>query len=290
MIEYSKRLEDRIKKRVNMGLSYLDTLRSLYGADPREVWDVLQTLNIPIESLSKININNSYPDLPEPHPAYSQWFLTKSSSKKILEKIAGMNYKNLSFLGCPVLGSHLETTIPTLFLDIDSTMLDKTSGKSCIPYDVHQEIPLEWLHSFDCVVCDPPWYAEDIKLFIKRASQLTKNDGTIYISIPGIMTRPSVLDERLEFQQWLSNSKLVIAEIYPNAEYEVPPFEFMAYQDIPLFTGEPWRIGDWVKRLLMIYFYLFLPLNLGGMNMVIIVKGYFCEINLLMVKSLPLEL
>ena len=102
-------------------------------------------------------------------------------------------------------------------------------------------------NQFECVICDPPWYYEDIKLFIKRATELTKIGGTIYLSIPSLLTKPSIVNERLELQRWLSSIGLIIAEMSQIVEYEVPPFEYMAYQDIPAFTGEIWRKGDWVK-------------------------------------------
>ncbi len=62
-----------------------------------------------------------------------------------------------------------------------------------------------------------------------------------------MLTKPSIPAERLDFQTWLSKCGLVIDQMSERAVYEVPPFEYKAYFDIPCFTGEPWRTGDWVE-------------------------------------------
>ena len=40
MLEHKVGLNKTIKKRISQGDNYMDTLRSLYGADPREVWEI----------------------------------------------------------------------------------------------------------------------------------------------------------------------------------------------------------------------------------------------------------
>jgi hypothetical protein len=245
MIKHSIGLEKIIKKRISKGCNYMETLRQLYGADPREVWEVFKEYKN--ESAEKIGITNPYPELPEPHLAYAQWRITPSSSQLITNKLFLKNYPEICFLGCPVLGMEFEKMLPgkSFLLDVDKTILKY--AKNAIHYDVNDEIPKKFANRFECVVTDPPWYYDETKLFIKRASELTKKGGTIYTSLPGLLTRPSIPEERLDFQEWLSNNKLIIAELSSTVEYEVPPFEYMAYKDIPAFTGEVWRKGDFVK-------------------------------------------
>jgi len=248
MLNHKIGIEKIIEKRISQGNSYLNILKSIYGADPREVWEIYKKYKI--ETSKKIGLTNLYPQYPEPHPAYSQWRITKDSTKIILSKIFEKNYKNICFLGCPILGIEFSKLKQgkVKILDIDKDVLDYASKfADTTIYNVGKNVPEKIKNKFECVVCDPPWYYDDISLFIKRATDLVKIGGTIYLSLPGILTKPSIPEERLEFQKLLSSLKLIITELQPIVEYEVPPFEYMAYKDIPVFSGEVWRKGDWVK-------------------------------------------
>lgn len=248
MINHSIGIQEIVKKRISSGANYLEVLRTTYGADPREVWEVYKKFNLE-KAHSKFKYSNLYPNLPEPHPAYSQWRITPSPKKIILSKLLKKNYSKICFLGCPVLGNEYSklSKKETYLLDIDKKVLSESKNSKTIFYNVNDSVPSELKNSFECVVCDPPWYDDDIKLFIKRSAELLKVGGTIYISLPSLLTKPSIIQERLNLQDWLTKSKLIISEMIPLVEYEVPPFEFMAYKDIPDFTGEIWRRGDWVK-------------------------------------------
>lgn len=245
MIEHAIGLRKIVEKRVLQGKSYLEILRSIYGADPREVWEAFKILKE--ENVNKIGVKNEYPEFPEPHMAYSQWRITKEDSRKIIEKIKNKNYRRICFLGCPILGIEFSKVSHEKFLilDIDKAFLNLEKERF-FEYNINAKIPPELKEKFDCVIVDPPWYDYEIKIFLKRASELARIGGTIYISIPKLLTRPMAIEERLELQRFLSNNNLIISEMQ-NIEYEVPPFEYMAYLDIPSFTGEVWRTGDLLK-------------------------------------------
>lgn len=248
MLNHKIGIRKIIEKRISQGNNYLDILKSIYGADPREVWEIYKEYKN--ETSKKIGLTNLYPEYPEPLPAYSQWRITPNSTQIILSKIYEKKYETICFLGCPILGIAFSKMNQGKIniLDIDKDILAyaaKSTEKRV--YNINDDIPEEIKNQFDCTICDPPWYHEDIILFVKRATELTKLGGTIYLSLPGILTRPSIPNERLELQKLLSNLGLIITELQPIVEYEVPPFEYMAYQDIPPFSGEIWRKGDWVK-------------------------------------------
>ena len=245
MIEHNIGLRKIVEKRVLQGKSYSEILRSIYGADPREVWEAFKILKE--EKANKIGIKNEYPEYPEPHMAYSQWRITKGGSREIIEKIKNKKYKRICFLGCPVLGIEFNKISPakSLIMDIDKIFLN-LEKEIFYEYNIHAKIPLELKEKFDCVIADPPWYDYEIKLFLKRASELAKIGGTIYLSIPKLLTRPMAVKERLKLQRFLSDNNLIISEMQ-DIEYEVPPFEYIAYLDIPSFTGEVWRTGDLLK-------------------------------------------
>jgi len=248
MLNHRTGIRKIIEKRISQGNSYLDILKSIYGADPREVWEIYKKYKNEVSK--KIGLTNLYPQYSEPHPAYSQWRITKDSTKIILSKISEKKYESVCFLGCPILGIEFSKLKhdKVKILDIDKDILDSASKfADTMIYNVNESVPNLMKNKFRCVVCDPPWYYDDISLFIKRATDLVKTGGTIYLSLPGILTKPSISEERLEFQKLLSSLKLIITELRPIVEYEVPPFEYMAYRDIPTFSGEVWRTGDWVK-------------------------------------------
>ena len=253
MLEHHDILEKIVRKRRSAGMNdYLFVLRSLKGADPREVWEAFKKCHPQAEKEKhqKIGIFNSYQGFPECHPAYSQWRLTEFSADAVLHNIENKNYSSIAFLGCPALASSFRANgEKNLVLDLDTSCLDllKKHKRDVLEYDVNNELPNELRGKFDCAISDPPWYYEDIQRFVARSSELVKEGGTIYFSIPGLLTKPSIIKERLDFQKWLSKSSLVLENMSPLVEYEVPAFEYMAYSDIPAFTGDFWRTGDWVK-------------------------------------------
>jgi len=241
------RIEKVVNKRIKQGYDYLQTLRTLKGADPREVWEHYKGYKT--ENAMKQGIKNSYPAFPEPHSAFSQWRLTKESSGKVIEKIREKGYTSLCFLGCPILGNEHSKDLgqKVLLLDVDRETLNCVkSGVEKKVYDAYDNLPNDLAGKFSCVITDAPWYLQDIKLFIVRASQAAKQGGTIFFTTPGLLTRPSIVDERLEMQKWLSENNLIIDNI-SEVEYETPAFEYMAYYDIPAFSGENWRVGSFVK-------------------------------------------
>jgi dGTPase len=256
MINHSDGLRKIIEKRIANGMTnYMDVLRSMKGADPREVWNVYRELKKTSDfNPPKIQPDEPYSFFPEPHPAYSQWRMTSNSAKKIAQQIAGKKYESVCFLGCPTLAYEFSAfSGNSLFtaLDIDEAainMLKQISSRAITGvYDAREEPDKAFRGRFDCVVSDPPWYEHEIKLFVARSSQLVKPGGSIYFSMPDLLTKPSIARERLDFQNWLGKNNLAIVEASPVAEYSVPFFEFNAYQDIPAFTGESWRIGHWFK-------------------------------------------
>jgi len=253
MLEHSDILDKIVAKRAEYGMNnYLYVLRSLKGADPREVWEAFKKCHPDAEKERprKTGIFNSYQGFPECHPAYSQWRLTDFSSDAILHNIENKNYSSIAFLGCPALASCFrDNGEKNLVLDLDTSSLDllKKRKRDVITYDVNNELPDELRGKFDCAISDPPWYYEDIQRFVVRSSELVKEGGTIYFSIPGLLTKPSIIKERLDFQKWLTKSSLVLENMSALVEYEVPAFEYMAYFDIPAFSGEAWRTGDFVK-------------------------------------------
>ena len=248
MVKYDLGLKKIVEKKIGEGADYIEILRSCYGADPREVYDVYKQYKT--AEPDDFKWKNLYPQFPEPHPAYSQWRLNPESAELIIGYLSKKNYKDICFLSCPILGTTYSkiTGREIAILDIDSQVMDfATKNSKLIKYNLNDDIPQNLKGRFQCVVCDPPWYLEDIELVIIRAAKLVAEGGSIYLSIPRLLTKPSIINERLLLQKKISEWGLVMAEIKPIVSYEVPPFEINAYRDIPCFSGRIWRYGDWLK-------------------------------------------
>ncbi len=236
-----------IKKGVSNQLNYHQLLISCYGADPRDIWNIYKNYK---QEVVKKNWLRQYKNYPEPHPAYSQWRIDKKSESLIFKKLNNKHYSSICFLSCPVLGMRFaqKNKSKITILDIDSDVIKKSKKyATSVIYDLKNPIPKNLINKFNCVVCDPPWYSDDINLILARASDLVVLGGSIYFSLPRILTRPKLIEDRLIWQKKMSDWGLLIVEIYPEINYEVPAFEYCAYQDIPAFSGAVWRIGDWVK-------------------------------------------
>ena len=94
------------------------------------------------------------------------------------------------------------------------------------------------------VVCDPPWYPEGFATFLYAAALLVRPGGAILVSVPDLLTRPTVADE-LEDSQPDHQLRLATSAIEPCAvRYRTPFFEYRALRAagvrvIPL----DWRAG-----------------------------------------------
>ncbi len=176
MIEHSTGIRKLIEKRLGQGtLDYMSILRTLKGADPREVWDVYRKYMPKAEKdiPKKPGLYCSHRGFPEPHPAYSQWRLDDISTDFILAEIERNTYASIAFLGCPVLASEFSygSKAERLALDIDSSSLNvlRRWEVNAKRYDVNDELPKELIGKFECAVSDPPWYHDDIQRFVARS-------------------------------------------------------------------------------------------------------------------------
>lgn len=191
--------------------------------------------------------------LPEPTPAYFQWWFTEQTCGRLLRFGLGLSgtCRPTAFLGCSSLGaifSHF--AIDVTILDIDKVLLDRLSGlcsdgAALTPYDALCPPDRAALGAFQTVFVDPPWSASMLPVFLTRGASLLREGGKLMISCPQTFTRPTIADERRQFLSLARDLGLALLTSIDSAtEYQVPPFEYHAYQEVGTSLTTPWRRGD----------------------------------------------
>jgi hypothetical protein len=141
--------------------------------------------------------------LPQPHFLDLDWRFSYKSINSILkfvsENVKSENDKRgkVCYLGCPSLALYHSRQIKEM--DVDFTLFDKGHfalekwlEKKCIDeknyfqYDATKKIPGEYLHKYDMVIMDPPWYEEFYESFLTRAVSFVRENGLIgFVDYPG---------------------------------------------------------------------------------------------------------
>ncbi|MDD8019900.1 MAG: bis-aminopropyl spermidine synthase family protein [Acidobacteriota bacterium] len=251
IVNYNPRKKQySIKKSLDVGLSKSsddpldgyrnkDFLTKLPFANDQKTSDIIQAIK---------------KNLPEASPVYFQWWFEDSSlpllSSAILSRIS--NSERIALIGAPTLGAYVSHFIKNriVIFDVDETLLNnlKSEAKNnsdLIRYDVVSNLNKDFQNNFNIVYLDPPWYVDYILTFLKRASELCKRGGLVFISLPPVNTRPTIYQERKRIYKFIKDYKFKIISYWPSAiKYEVPKFEARAYEQSGVKLKQPWREGD----------------------------------------------
>ncbi len=193
--------------------------------------------------------------LPLPHPLDYEWRFdprTRLMLAQRCEQLAGA-HGPIALLGTPTLAPALRGHAGNvLLLDTNAPLLAalaSTGRLSAIQYaavDIATfSPPCEWQHRAAVVACDPPWYPEGFATFLCAAAQLVRPGGSVLISVPDLLTRPSVTDELDDLRGLAGQLRLAISATELCAvRYRTPFFEYRALRAaglrlIPL----DWRAG-----------------------------------------------
>lgn len=237
------------------------------GASPLEVAERIRELKLGEAKSSKTQQQNSaklhnsyFFNLPAPNPEYFQWWYTLESQEQITSVIGeyvDLESSNGLCLGTPTVAAYLHTTgAKVTLLDVDSDVIEVTkkefkSELNSYTYNAHSLLPEELRSSFDYVVIDPPWYQALFELFINRSIEAINGNGTIFCSIPKLLTRPSIVDERNKLAKAITDAGHQIKFIQKGSiKYIIPRFEELALErglgtehreNVEL---RPWRSSD----------------------------------------------
>ncbi len=196
-------------------------------------------------------------DLPEPSPAYFQWWFSKSIYDTLIKFLLALSKPRtaktpIAFLGSPTLGalfSHFSTNHAHIF-DVDEVLLERISqhcskATRMIHYNASLDLDSSFKSTFHIVFADPPWSSSLLRTFLIRSSTLLSTGGTLAISFPQIFTRPTISSERKKIKKLASQLGLSLKSIFLNfPEYSVPLFEHNAYKHHGITLKKPWRKGD----------------------------------------------
>lgn len=192
--------------------------------------------------------------LPEPTPVYSQWWFLRDTYAKMTDFLLRLSKTSskVAFVGASTLGtvfSHC-TRSRVSIIDVDEVLLDKISthvkGQTeLVHQDVSQSLDDSLKDAFDVVLADPPWSSSALKTFLIRSSMMLGCGGTLVISLPPILTRPSAQAERISLLKLADMLGLALQIALPAyTEYSVPTFEYEAYRRQGIELSQSWRKGD----------------------------------------------
>ncbi len=177
--------------------------------------------------------------LPLPHPLDYEWRYdphTRLLLAELCKQHAGA-CEPIALLGTPTLAPALrDHRGGVLLLDANAallTALARASQLGKIQYAAAEigsfSPPREWRHRAAVVVCDPPWYPQGLATFLRAATRLVRPHGTILLSVPDLLTRPSVARELADLRRLAGHLHLAVTASQPRAlRYRTPFFEFRA--------------------------------------------------------------
>jgi hypothetical protein len=191
---------------------------------------------------------------PHEAPVYSQWWFSESIYQNLINLVLQLSEPRtpLAFLGSGTLGAVLSHFCPNPvnIFDVDGVLLERISrycseSSQTIRYDVSNEPRSSFNGAFQLVFVDPPWSSSMLRTFLVRSSTFVSTGGSLAISCPPILTRPSIEQERKHLLKLARNLGLSLKLTLPGfTEYSVPTFERNAYGHCGIQLQDPWRRGD----------------------------------------------
>jgi hypothetical protein len=177
--------------------------------------------------------------LPLPHPLDYEWRYTPATRVLLMDRC--FQFTNLddpiALLGTPTLASVLNRRFRHLLL-IDSNAETLAAlrrhgylvGTTVVSADLASwRCPTSWQHQARVVVCDAPWYPEAFTVFLRAAATLLRAGGTVLLSVPDALVRPSAASELNLVARLATALGFTITSVEPLLlRYRTPFFEWCA--------------------------------------------------------------
>lgn len=193
--------------------------------------------------------------LPLPHPLDYEWRFDPFTRMFLAQRCGQLAGENgpIALLGTPTLApALLGHSGDVLLVDANARLLVKLANTGQLG-TIHWAAadlatfspPRMWQNRAAVVVCDPPWYPEGFATFLCSAAQLVRPGGTVLVSVPDPLTRPSAADELDDLRGLARRLRLMTSAVEPRAvRYRTPFFEYRALRAagvrlVPL----NWRAG-----------------------------------------------
>lgn len=263
--EYRRELEDWILYALNEGTQdFWELVSMLPGAFPTDVRTALDRLvahrKVPYDLSLKADVREcgrradlEVPGLPTPHPLAFDWRFTRGTAEELLGKAVGASVPNgvIGLLGAPsvyFIAKEKHVSQPIKLLDqnpfLAECLPNADPGGAFHQCDITQ--PSVETDSISVIIADPPWYYEDALDFLRTASRLCAEQGTVLMSFAPEGSKPGVRRQR---QDLIANaaemglkydglSTLVLSYVTPLFEHNA--LLASGFEHVP----RVWRRGD----------------------------------------------
>jgi hypothetical protein len=193
--------------------------------------------------------------LPPAHPLDFDWRYAPAAIEELLARVVDATEPGdtIALLGTPSLylaASQRGLGRRFVLIDESSVTLDSLAHVGDAGSLVRLDLITDRVPDLAAaaVVADPPWYPEHIEAFLWSAATCARPGARVFISLPGVGTRPGGRRERSEFRRRATAQGLECLRTAPGTlAYLSPCFEINALraaglQDLPM----DWRRGDLV--------------------------------------------
>lgn len=193
--------------------------------------------------------------LPLPHPLDYEWRYTPVTRDLLMDRCLRFTDLDdpIALLGTPTLASVLDRQSRRLLL-IDSNaetlaalrrhgyLTDTTVVSADLTI---WRCPRSWQHQARVVVCDSPWYPEAFAMFLRAAATLLRTGGTVLLSVPDPLVRPSAASELNLLARLARALGFTITSVEPLLlRYQTPFFEWCAQRAAGVrVVPVDWRAG-----------------------------------------------
>jgi len=267
---YTASLAERLHSIANSaprdtGLLLYYFLTKSKGAYPVDVVATLERLGIPFledeqaHRITKLTAAIKRPKtgrvssiFADPHPADYDWRFASDSIAVLADRLfTAAKAKPIALLGTKTLFPYLydKGAKTTLFNKSAALLGDlRQAGYGTGLVECNLCHPLtEGENAYQVAFADPPWYLDYYQAFLQRASELLMPNGTLYLSVLPVLTRPDASVDRAQILHLAATLGLeLIAEEDAALFYETPLFEQQALSAQGLYCNN-WRSGDlWV--------------------------------------------
>lgn len=188
----------------------------------------------------------------DPHPADYDWRFSAQSVQALTNKLLSTAQGGrIALLGTKTVFPPLydQGAEVTLFNKSRSILNDlRAAGYQKGLVECNLSLPLVvGSGSYRVVLADPPWYVDYYCAFLRRAADLLRVGGTVYLSVLPALTRPGAVEDRATILEVATALGLqLIQQDAGYLSYETPGFEHQALLACGLCCGD-WRRGDlWV--------------------------------------------
>ncbi len=250
---HTKRVVERTLRKSKCA-DFDELLQRLPGICPTEVIEALNALGVSIAFRSKFSPMLLQPRLPLTHPGDCAWRFTAGTTDDLARQClrATTDGETIVMLGVPEVFLRIRDYNPCrklVLVDKDCETVDvlyrsRRVGEEFIACDLMDDpIPS---YNAALVLIDPPWYLDSFQAFTWVASRISRKGAQLLLPLPGVGTRPEMVQERRLLSRWLRSLSYKMEQRTTRVlVYDSPFFEQNALRAAGVQGVDgPWRRCD----------------------------------------------